>query len=127
MCFGICLKLCFRQGRRKIWACSYLCRRDLILSARSKEVSSSGEQQNSMRYKVFATTTFVLMSCVGSAMAQERGIGVSLSKIEIGQNVEWPYTLPITVTNLSSETEVLEIHSKKMKERLFLSRPGDFL
>jgi len=59
-------------------------------------------------------------------MAQERGIGVSPSSIEIGQNVEWPYTIPLTVTNLSSETENFEITFEKDENTVVSASPGRF-
>jgi len=49
----------------------------------------------------------------GLAMAEERGIGVTLSAIEITENTEWPYTVVITVTNFSAETENFKVLVEK--------------
>ena len=62
----------------------------------------------------------------GVSSAQERGIGVTPAKIEVGQNVEWPYTFPITVTNLSSETENFEVTFDKDEDTIVSVSPGRF-
>jgi hypothetical protein len=59
-------------------------------------------------------------------MAQERGIGVTPAKIEVGQNVEWPFAVPITVTNLSSETENFEVTFEKDVGTIVSVSPGRF-
>lgn len=41
--------------------------------------------------------------------AQERGIGVSLAEITITNQVDFPYTVPITVTNFSESEEQFEV------------------
>lgn len=79
-----------------------------------------------MRYAVLGISTFVLMFCVGSAVARERGIGVSPANIVIGQNAEWPYTVPLTVTNLSSETENFEVTFEKDEGTIVSASPGRF-
>ena len=79
-----------------------------------------------MWYAVLGTLAFVLISCAGSVVAQERGIGVTPAKIEVGQNVEWPYTFPITVTNLSSETENFEVTFEKDEDTIVSVSPGRF-
>ena len=63
---------------------------------------------------------------VSEALALERGIGVTPAKIEVGQNVEWPYTFPITVTNLSSETENFEVTFDKDEDTIVSVSPGRF-
>ena len=69
--------------------------------------------------------------CLGfgvfEAAASERGIGVSPAKIEIGEGVEWPHTIPITVTNFSSEAENFEVTFKKEEEMIVSVVPGRFL
>lgn len=64
---------------------------------------------------------------VSEASASERGIGVSPAKIEIGGNAEWPYTVPMTVTNLSSETENFEVTFDKDAGVIASVSPGRFL
>lgn len=41
--------------------------------------------------------------------AQEQGLGVSPSRISIEADVEWPYTVLLTVTNFSEEEEQFEV------------------
>jgi len=45
----------------------------------------------------------------GISHAQEHGLGVSPARIEIPENVEWPYVVPLMVTNFSAETEQFEV------------------
>lgn len=54
-----------------------------------------------------------LLFGVSAAEAQERGLGVSPAKIEIDESVEWPYTVPITITNFSAETDQFELMVEK--------------
>ena len=79
-----------------------------------------------MRYIVFGILVFALMFYGGGVLAQERGIGVSPAKIEIGQNAEWPYTIPITVTNFSSEAENFEVTFEKNVDTIVSAAPGRF-
>ncbi|GEM_PF-3277767 len=79
-----------------------------------------------MRNTVFVIWILILVFYAGNAIAQERGIGVSPARIEIGQNMELPYTVPITVTNLSSETESFEVMFDKDKGTIVSASPGRF-
>lgn len=76
--------------------------------------------------KSFILLTMVLLLWSGSVMAQERGIGVTPARIEIGSNVEWPYTVPLLVTNFSSERELFEVTLKKDHDVAIGVDPGRF-
>lgn len=56
--------------------------------------------------------------------AQERGIGVSPAKINIDQNVEWPYTVPIIVTNFSEQQEQFEVFGAQANPGRFMLEAG---
>lgn len=76
--------------------------------------------------KLFVSFALVFLSAVSDVYAQERGIGVSPANIEIGQNVEWPYTVDLAVTNLSSETENFEVTFDKNAGVVVSALPGRF-
>jgi len=77
-----------------------------------------------MKFLTFLPIAFLCI--VSDVFAQERGIGVSPSSIEIEQRVEWPYTVALTVTNLSSETENFEVTFEKDADGIVSSTPGRF-
>ena len=76
--------------------------------------------------KYLVCSIFSLLFYWGSVTAQERGIGVSPAKIEIGQGVEWPYTVPIAVTNFSSQAENFEVTFEKGEDTDISALPGRF-
>ena len=62
----------------------------------------------------------------GIGQAQERGIGVSPANFEIPESVSWPYTIPLFVTNLSSEKELFEITFDKNQQGNISANSGRF-
>lgn len=72
----------------------------------------------------FSLVVFFLF--VPDVDAQNRGIGVSPAKIEVGNNVEWPYTVPLLVTNFSSERELFEVTVEKGEGTEVSFNPGRF-
>ncbi len=77
-----------------------------------------------MKFLIFLSVAFLF--AVSNVFAQERGIGVSPANIEIGENAEGPYTVSLTVTNLSSETESFEVTFEKDEGTIVSSSPGRF-
>jgi len=77
-----------------------------------------------MKFLIFLSIAF--LCTVSDVFAQERGIGVSPSNIEIGENAEWPYTVPMVVTNLSSEAENFEVTFEKDEGTIVSASPGRF-
>lgn len=62
----------------------------------------------------------------GVSCAQERGIGVMPAEIEIAGQGEWPSVVPLTVTNVSSETESFEVTFEKDEDTVVSAVPGRF-
>jgi len=58
--------------------------------------------------------------------AQARGIGISPAKIEIEDVGDWPYTVPIFVTNYSSEKELFEVIIDSEEKSVSVT-PGRFI
>lgn len=79
-----------------------------------------------MKYVVLGIFAVALVFYTEDVRAQERGIGVSPANIEIGQTTEWPYTVPLLVTNLSSETESFEVTFEKEEGMSVSVVPGRF-
>ena len=79
-----------------------------------------------MKYIGFFVFSLLLAAFVVDAQAEERGIGVSPAKIEIAENVEWPYTIPITVTNFSAKEEHFEVLFEK-NNVVVSALPGRFI
>ena len=76
--------------------------------------------------KIIFLTGIMLLVWGSKGEAQTLGIGVSPANIEIGQNAEWPYTVPLFVTNLSSETENFEVTFDKDAGGIASVSPGRF-
>ena len=55
----------------------------------------------------------ICLSAVAFSKAEGLGIGVTPAKVEIGQNVEWPYTVSLMVTNFSTEAEKFDVLFEK--------------
>ncbi|HEX9721909.1 MAG TPA: hypothetical protein VGA53_01450 [Candidatus Paceibacterota bacterium] len=53
------------------------------------------------------------------------GIGVSPAEIEIAGQVEWPYTVPITVTNFSDREEQFEVFGAQANPGRFSLGAGE--
>jgi len=84
---------------------------------------------------IFSFSLFLFFLSSGEINAQERGlggfdsgrgIGVSPAKIEIGEVSEWPYTVPVFVTNFSAETEFFEIVFEADDTSFISINPGRF-
>jgi len=79
------------------------------------------------RYLVFGILYLVFsLSIWTDVFAQERGIGVSPAKIEIAEDVEWPYTTPLFVTNLSESAELYEVTFENTPQGIVSASPGRF-
>jgi len=88
-----------------------------------------------LRTKIFSSIflKFVALGLIGIwvfgfgvCYAQERGIGVTPGTIEIAEPVDWPYTVPVTVTNFSAEQEQFEILFEKSDGVIVSALPARF-
>jgi hypothetical protein len=80
-----------------------------------------------MWYLVYSILVFVQMIVgVQYAEAAEFGIGVRPAKIEVFSSVDWPYTVPITVTNVSAQQAQVEVSFEKEKHDVMIASPARF-
>jgi hypothetical protein len=76
-----------------------------------------------MLYLVFSILIFAFFA-PEYTQAFESGVGVTPSRITVEQNVEWPYTVPITVTNFSAQEEQFEVLGAAANPGRFVLGPG---
>ncbi|MEK7542636.1 MAG: DUF4430 domain-containing protein [Patescibacteria group bacterium] len=79
-----------------------------------------------MKLTLFLYVIFLIGVGFGVSHAQERGIGITPSKIEIQEGIEWPYTVPVEVFNLSSGREQFEVTFEKNRKGEISVSPGRF-
>ena len=75
-----------------------------------------------MKYLVLSI--LISLFVFGVANAQERGIGVTPAEIVVEQNIQWPYTIPITVTNFSAQEEQFEVFGAQANPGRFVLEAG---
>jgi len=75
-----------------------------------------------MKYLVLSI--LISLFVFGVANAQERGIGVTPAEIVVEQNIQWPYTVPITVTNFSAQEEQFEVFGAQANPGRFVLEAG---